>query len=785
MKDAVNGKKRRGTISRSFLRWLLVIVFLGFLASMQFIWIHQTNLSANNAVSLLSINVQDIRQDVMDASDENLLRITRKIAEEINGGAGTDPAGLERMMAAYDVAEINVIDPEGVIVASTLPEFLNYDMRNGAQSGEFMALLLDTSKTEYVQAYQPTSYRPDLLRKYAAVRLESGGFVQVGYDGDRFRRDIDQNVISAARNRHVGQTGCVIIANEEWNIVSDRFGLEGQNLFATGIWIDRDTMPENEVFRAEVYGKPCSCMYIFAEGYYIISVLPESEIILEWNSAMRDVGIIEILIFIVLFAVIFLLVKKLVVSNLGRINSSLSKITAGDLDEVVDVRSNAEFSDLSDDINSTVGTLKQYIAAAAARIDEELAFARNIQKSVLPSVFPPYPDRTEFSLYATMDTAREVGGDFYDFYFPDEKHLAFLIADVSGKGIPAAMFMMTSNTVLRNYAERGDEPKDVFVNANAKLCEGNEAEMFLTAWMGFLDTDTGVVRFVNAGHNAPVLIRNGNASFVKQKANLMLAMMEGVRYKEQMLELEPGDILYLYTDGVTEASKKDESRFGNDRLLELLSQDFGTGEDACRRICATVKQRVDAFAEGAPQFDDITQFCLYYAGKQKEEVPEVSGTQAMEKVLPEDPAEEPPEGSGKQAKEKTFPAEVDRLYEVLSFVSEMLDEAGCGKKEKKQLGMAVEEIFVNIASYAYGSGSGTVGIRITAEKDPGRVEMVITDTGAAYNPLEKPDPDLGMDVENRQHGGFGVFMVKNAMDEVAYARENGKNILTIRKSWNP
>ena len=764
MSTEVTKKKRRITISSSFLRWLLVIVFLGFLASMQFIWIHQTNMSTNNALSLLSINAQDVRQDVIDASNENLLKLTRKMASLVDNGLRADTVELQRLMRTYDVAEINVIDENGIIIATTLSDFLYYDMRNGAQSGEFMTLLLDDSKTEYVQKYQPTSFRPDLYRKYAAVKLANGGFIQVGYDGERFRRDIDEYVINAAKNRHVGQTGCIIIANEDWDIVSDRYGLAGQNLEATGIWIDRDTMPESEVFHAEVYGNPSSCMYIFTEGYYIISVLPENEIILERNSAMGVVGIIEILIFIVLFVVIFLLVKRLVVKNLDKVNTSLSKITDGDLNEVVDVRSNAEFSDLSDDINSTVGTLKQYIAAAAARIDEELAFAKNIQESALPSVFPPYPDRDDFALFASMHTAKEVGGDFYDFYFLDENRLAFLIADVSGKGIPAAMFMMTSKTVLRDYAERGDEPKDVFINANEKLNQGNEAEMFLTAWMGFLDTDTGIVRFVNAGHNPPVVIRNGKASFVQQKSNLMLAMMEGVRYKEQTLKLEPGDFLYLYTDGVTEASKEDESRYGNDRLLELLSHNFGTGESACRKICTTVKQSVDAFAEGADQFDDITQFCLYYAGNQTEEAPEETG---------------------KQMREKAFPAEVDRLYDVLAFINEQLDEAGCGKKEKKQLGMAVEEIYVNIASYAYGSSNGSAVICVTTEKDPGRVEIVITDTGAPYNPLEKPDPDLAMEVEDRQFGGFGIFMVKNAMDDVTYAREDGKNILTIRKSWTP
>ena len=762
----ISRRKRQDTISRSFLRWLLIIVLVGFLASMQSIWIHQTNLSEGSAYSLLSINAQDVRQDVIDASDENLLKLTRKIAGILDDGYDTSQGSLNELLSTADVSEINVIDPTGIIIATTMPEFLYYDMRNGAQSGEFMAILLDDTKTEYVQKYQPTSFNPDLYRKYAAVRLKAGGFVQVGYDGERFRRDIDQYVINAAKNRHVGQSGCIIIANEDWNIVSDRYGLEGQNLLATGIWIDRDRMPEHVVFRAEVYGEMCSCLYIFTEGYYIVSVLPEEEIIQDRNSAMNVVAVIEILVFLALFAVIFLLVKKLVVNNLGRVNASLSKITEGDLDEVVNVRSNAEFSDLSDDINSTVTTLKQYIAEAAARIDAELAFAKNIQESALPSVFPPYPDRKDFALFASMHTAKEVGGDFYDFYLLDEGRLAFLIADVSGKGIPAAMFMMTSKTVLRDYAERGDEPKDVFINANAKLNEGNEAEMFLTAWMGFLDTDTGLIRFVNAGHNPPVLIRKGIASFVIQKRNLMLAIMAGAPYREQTLQLEPGDFLYLYTDGVTEATRADESMFGNDRLLKLLSQDFGTGDAACRKICTTVKEAVDAFADGAAQYDDITQLCVYYAGKGAE-------TPAAG-----------PEQEGRCTEERTFPADADRMYEVLDFVNGMLDGAGCGPKEKKQLGMAVEEIYVNIAHYAYGTAGGSATVRVTAERDPGRAEIVISDTGAPYNPLEKPDPDLKMDADKRQHGGFGIYMVKQAMDEVTYAREDGKNILTIRKTWH-
>ena len=760
-----NNEKRQKTgkitISRTFLSWLLLIVVLGFFSSMAFTYFHQTKMSNDSASRLLHINVWDVREDVIDASNENLLKLTHKIAEELEDYSRVDSYDLFQLMEAYDVAEINYINDKGIIVATTMDQFLNYDMRDGEQSAEFMTLIDGTEK-EHVQSYQPTSFDPSLYRKYAAVKLSSGGFVQVGYDGERFQKDIDQNVINAAKNRHVGQSGCIIIVNEDWNIVSDRFGLEGLNLVETGIWIDRDSMPEDQVFHAVVYGEPCSVVYIFSEGYYILAVLPENEIILERNSSIRMMGVMEILLFMALFAVIFLLVKFLVLDNLGKVNNSLSKITKGNLDEEVDVRSNAEFSDLSDDINLTVGTLKQYIAAAAARIDTELAFAKSIQEAALPSVFPPYPDRKEFSLYALMKTAKEVGGDFYDFYLLDDNKLAFLIADVSGKGIPAAMFMMTSKTVIRDYAERGDMPRSVFTNANNKLCDGNDAQMFLTAWMGFLEIDTGVLHFVNAGHNMPILIRDKKATLVNQKPNLVLAMMEGIQFKEQTIKLEPGDFLYLYTDGVTEAPDKDDVMFGTDRLVEILSDDFGIGDEACRKICETVLQGMDEFVKDVPQFDDITQLCLYYAGNG-----------------------EMVEGSSSHIKKCFFEAEVDNLYKVLAFIDEQLDGTACDPSSKKQIDMAVEEIFTNIASYSYSRKNDDRIVIITTKTEPDMITISISDHGRPYDPLAKPDPDLNMSVEERQFGGFGIFMVKQTMDDVSYVREDDTNTLTFSKKWKP
>ena len=596
------------------MKWLLLMMAAAFVVSAALSWFVQTRLANRSAEDLLRLNIRDVRKDVNDASDENLLDLTRRVAGHLDREKNITQSYLVELMKRYKVAEINVIDPDGIITVTTHDDFLNYDMHSGEQSAEFLPLL-DGTEREHVQKYQPTAHDPSLSRKYGAVCLKRGGFVEVGYDAERFQQDIDDNVVGVTRNRHVGEGGCIIIADEDWNIVSERNNNEGENLAVTGIWIDRETMPEGELFRSEVYGQKCSCMYVFAEGYYIVAVIPENEVVLERNMSMFLDFIRDILIFLALAVMIFLLVRLLVLNNIKQVNSSLARITEGDLDEVVDVRSNIEFSSLSDDINATVSTLKQYIAAAAARIDEELAFAKNIQQSALPSVFPPYPDREDFSLYATMDTAKEVGGDFYDFDLLDERKLSFLVADVSGKGIPAAMFMMTGKTVLRDYAERGDEPVDVVRNANRKLCDGNEAEMFITAWMGFLDTETGQVRYVNAGHNPPVLIRDGQAAFLEQESNMVLAAFESFPYCEQVLQLEPGDLLFLYTDGVTEATNAARELFGDDRLIQALSASFGEGESACRSVCSTVKQKVDEFVDGAPQFDDITMLCLYYGGQ--------------------------------------------------------------------------------------------------------------------------------------------------------------------------
>ncbi len=610
------GKKDLKNISQTFQRWLLVCVVLGFLCTTVFSWTLQTRLSESDAASIISLNIDDVRQDIVEASDENLLSITHKIADEINNRGNVSDEELLRLGEKYDIAEINIIDERGIIVASTFPDFLNYNMRGGKQSAEFLSLL-ENYKKEFVQSYQSTSSNSEIMRKYAGVALDSGGFVQVAYDAERFQRDIDGQVVGATHNRHVGEDGGIIIADENQRIVSGQYYDEGNNLSLIGIKLDTEKTEQGEMFVSKVYGVECYCMYVISEGYYIIAALPLSEAVFSRDISVYVTVFMEFVVFGMLFVLVYFLIKKLIVDNIGKINMLLSKITNGDLNVVVDVRSNEEFASLSDDINSTVDTLKRYIDEAEARIDKELEFAKAIQHSALPSIFPPFPNKTEFDIFATMDTAKEVGGDFYDFYFVGDDRLAFLIADVSGKGIPAAMFMMTAKTLLKGFAEAGKDVDDVFTNANEKLCENNDAAMFVTAWMGIIDLKTGLVEFANAGHNPPLVRhKDGSFEYLKSRAGFVLAGMEGIRYRKNKLMLNPGDEIFLYTDGVTEATDANNRLYGEDRLLDFMNTLNGAPADS---ICRAVKADVDSFVGDAPQFDDITMLYFRYNGGTSDE----------------------------------------------------------------------------------------------------------------------------------------------------------------------
>jgi sigma-B regulation protein RsbU (phosphoserine phosphatase) len=230
---------------------------------------------------------------------------------------------------------------------------------------------------------------------------------------------------------------------------------------------------------------------------------------------------------------------------------------------------------------------------------------------MLPGVFPPFPDRREFDIYATMGPAREVGGDFYDFFLIDEDHLGMVMADVSGKGVPAALFMMISKVILQSYAMLGQSPSEILGKTNDAICSSNQVDMFVTVWIGILEISTGLITAANAGHEYPALMQDGKFSLLRDKHGLVLGGMEGIIYTDYEIKLAPGDKLFLYTDGIPEASDADYNMFGTDGMLDALNKDVSSSP---REILNHVQGAVENFVNGAEQFDDMTMLCLEYKG---------------------------------------------------------------------------------------------------------------------------------------------------------------------------
>ena len=746
------GKKGNERIAHTFQRWLLACIVIAYLVTSTFTFILQNGMVKIETQEVFTAAINDVEADIKGKSDAQLLHIVQQVKAEYE----KDPAvSLQALAEKYEIIEINVVNAEGLIIHSTEADVIgSYDMNSKAQSKEFVDMLKEHDS--FVQKYSPRGKDETVRRKYAAVRLSGGGFIQVGYDAEQFHKMLNEFVVDITKNRHVGTGGFVCVCDDTLSMVIDN-DYVGRHISYIGIEPPGEMLAgqtATALYYADIEdGKTedsLRYMYVFkfVEGYCIIAAMPEAEAMFMRDASLYTSIFMQVLIFAALFVFIYILIKRVIINNLKKINDTLARITMGDLNVTVDVRSNEEFASLSDDINSTVTTLKRYIAEAAARIDRELEYAKQIQLSALPTNFPTGED---YSIYAQMIAAKEVGGDFYDFYKLNDTTVAFLAADVSGKGIPAAMFMMTAKTIIKDLAESGMAVHDIFTKANDKLCENNEADMFVTAWMGIVDLQTGMMKYANAGHNPPLLKHaDGSFAYLRSRAGFVLAGIEGFNYRVNELQLKPGDRLFLYTDGVPEATNAESELYGEDRLLNFMNL---SGAVASADLLPALKADIDAFVGEAPQFDDITMLMFDY---------------------------KPKEG-GVRMKSKTFPARTEALPEVLSFVEETLESCGCSMKHQTSICVALEEVFINVASYAYGEQGGDATLEIGFDKGNRNVTFRLVDGGVPFDPLQRPDPDVTLSLEERQIGGLGIYIVKKTMDAVRYAYEDGKNILTMIK----
>ena len=348
----------------------------------------------------------------------------------------------------------------------------------------------------------------------------------------------------------------------------------------------------------------------------------------EYNVSVRRArltGIVLLIAITVFMLTGALVLSKRIVKPLNTITKRISEINEENLEFKMEdtYRTGDEIEVLAEAFahisHRTVEYVKQVqtVTAEKERISTELSLATQIQESVMPHVFPPYPDRKEFDLYAHMSPAREVGGDFYDFFFVDDDHLCMVMADVSGKGVPAALFMMVSKVLLQTYAMMGLSPAEILAKTNAALCSNNQVGMFVTVWLGVLEISTGKLTAANAGHEYPVIYRKGGAfEIYKDRHGFVIGGMEGSLYRQYELTFGKGDKLFLYTDGVPEANDSENRLFGNDNMLAALNS---RATSSPGDILSAVRRAVDKFVGEAEQFDDLTMLCFEYRGTGEED----------------------------------------------------------------------------------------------------------------------------------------------------------------------
>lgn len=394
------------------------------------------------------------------------------------------------------------------------------------------------------------------------------------------------------------------------------------------------------------------------------------------------------------------------------------------------------------------------VEAAKTRMQEELNVGRDIQRSMLPRVFPAFPDRKELELYAVLEPALEIGGDLYDFFLVDQHRLCFVIGDVSGNGVPAALFMAMTKIMVKTRAASDPSPASIVTHVNDALSAENDSCMFVTLYLGILNLRDGTLVTTNAGHNPPLLKRrNGAFEWLTAQDGPLVGPMAGIAFKESTLQLEPGDELFLYTDGVTEADNRRRELFGKDRLKMVLGKSQALSVvDRLGEVMLAVK----AFAGDAPQADDITMLGLRYHGMTPSDVVTRVFRQAMSNHL-------------------------EAIPVIQIAFEEYVTQWEGAKPLIPTLNMALDDLLNNVVQYAFPNDPTEHHIEVEGDVQDGYVILTITDDGIPFNPLSAAPPDLSVLLHEREIGGLGIHLVRSMFDEVTYHRNVGRNVLTVKK----
>ena len=393
----------------------------------------------------------------------------------------------------------------------------------------------------------------------------------------------------------------------------------------------------------------------------------------------------------------------------------------------------------------------QEVNAEKERIGSELHIASEIQKGMLPKIFPPYPDRNDIEIFGHLVPAKEVGGDLFDFYIRDEK-LFFCIGDVSGKGVPASLVMAVTRAQFRTLSAHESSPDRIVTAMNDAMAEMNDANMFVTFFIGVLDLPTGRMRYCNAGHNSPLLIGSGVGP-LKCGSNIPIGVMAGWKYTAQETHIDCNTTIFLFTDGLTEAENVEHELFGDDRMMQTAREALAAKKLQPEALIGQMMTAVHAFVGTADQSDDLTMLAVQYTKPQIDE---------------------------KFQRSVTLHNNIDEIPHLAEFVEGVCEAVGFDAALTMQMNLAIEEAVVNVINYAYPPGTHGV-INIKAQANDERLKFVIIDSGTPFDPTVKDDVDISLPAEQRPIGGLGIHLVRQLMDTINYEYTDGQNVLSLRK----
>ncbi|MFH1691668.1 MAG: SpoIIE family protein phosphatase [Candidatus Omnitrophota bacterium] len=498
-----------------------------------------------------------------------------------------------------------------------------------------------------------------------------------------------------------------------------------------------------------------------SNGWSLGIVFPQDELmagITQLNHIVFTIGAIGFLFLMVVIA----LLTRSITKPLRTLVQTTQDIASGNLEFVLpEAKSRDEVGRLTDSFIYMRGALKKYIkeltetVASKERMESELNIAHDIQMSIVPRVFPAFSDRTEFDIYAVLSPAKKVGGDYYDFFMIDDDRLCFVIADVSDKGVPAALFMAMTKSLIKATAGVISEPGKILAGANKQICQENDLGMFITVFCGVLNIKTGELTFVNAGHNPPLIIRgNKEVEFLVGAKSGAIGISEDKPFKQEKITLRPQDVLYMYTDGVTEAFNEKQEQFSEERLKNEVTN---LAQDSVEEIVEATLDEVKSFAAGAPQSDDITVMALKFFADTRKSSSHIKDGATV--IL------------------RNEISEIPRLKEACVIFGK---KNHLGKQIIEEACLVLEEAVSNIIYYGYEDVKRhRIIVRIYLEEKD--LILEISDDAKPFNPLQFKAPDIDKSFSEREIGGLGVHLIGRLADHAKYKRERNKNILTIRK----